>query len=442
MTAKKQIFVFLSFFTLFLLVSASETYAQQPLLQKKISGSFTDVPIVNVLRKIASQNNLKFSYNPVLIQPSRRISIRFTNQPLGEVLKLILNDASISYKELGNQIVLYRSGDPPAKTEITQVVSPDKIQPNSKKNPDTVYVYRVDTLMLNRVDTVFRSISITRFDTIRIYDTVFRDKIKTQKASPAKKNPFGNNSMKHRKYLKNNGFYSSIYVEWLPANLNFKSDSNIEYLDLTKSANSSQLANFEVGTMVGYDYFKIGLRSGIGISRVGEQFSFSYIDEQGGFFKKDSVEKYYLEPVGTDTTWIWIFDSTWIPKTSTSYNYFNFNTYHYLNIPLSVKFRFIQNEKYDIYAFGGIRAQFLLSAKALYMLPQEKYKADWIQNKNLQPLLLNWQIGVGTALKFSDTFGLLAETSYNNQLTNQYVDIPVKKYYKLIGVKVGAYIKF
>lgn len=442
MPIRNRVFVILSFIFILLLSSASSAFAQQPLLQKKISGSFTDVALVNALRKIASQNNLKFSYNPELIKPSRRVSIRYSNQSIGDVLKLILNDPTLSFREIGNQIVIYRVGDPPSKVEVTQLVSPDKIVPNTRKSPDTVFVYRLDTLILNRIDTVFRSISITRFDTIRIFDTVYREKIKTQKVTPTKKNPFGNNSMRHKKYLQNNGFYAGLYLSWLPGNISLNSTENAEYLALSKAAISPHLSSYEAGFVLGYDYYKVGLRSGIGLIRLSEQFNYSYLDESGAFYKKDTVEKYYLEPIGLDTTWIYICDSTWIPKETTEYNYKNLNSYHYLSLPLSIKFRFVQKDMFDLYALAGLNAQFLLRSKALYMLPNERYRADWVSNTQLQPIILSYHAGLGASFKLGNSAGFFTEAIYRSQITNQMQNVPLEKRFNLIDIKVGTYVKF
>ncbi len=439
---RKFYFIFFSFIIFLTLASASKAFAQQPLLQKKISGTFTDVPLINALRKIATQNNLKFSYNPDIIQTNKRVRLRYNNLSIAEVLKKLINDSTVNYREIGNQIVLYRVGAPLPKVEVEQRISPDKVVPNSRKSPDTVFVYRLDTLILNRIDTVFRSITITRFDTIRLYDTVFRDKVKPQKPTPTNKNAFAKNSMKRKKYLRNNGFYSGAYLSWLPGSSKFGSTDTSNYNTRIQAAISPHLSSYEAGLLLGYDYYMIGVRTGVGITRFSEQFSYSFVDEKGGFFKKDTVEKYYLQPIGIDTTWIYIFDSTWIPKESVEYNYKNLNSYHYLSFPLSLKFRFVQNDAFDLYALAGINAQILLRSKALYILPDQNFKADWIPQNNLNPFQLGYHAGLGAMLKFSNAAGIFADAVYRGQINDQYSGLPSSKHIRMLDIKLGAYVKF
>lgn len=442
MLGRFKVIVFISFIVLLIFTSASEALAQKQILNKKISGSFSNITLVSALRKIALQNNVKFSYNPEIIKANKLITLRYDNLSIEEVLKLLINDPTVSYREIGNQIVMYRAGEIPSKVEVTQVVSPEKVVPKPRMPNDTVFVYRIDTILLNRIDTVFRSITITKFDTIRIYDTVFRDKIKTQKPAPTKQNTFAKNSMRHKKFKRNNGYYSSFYVGWLPGKSDFQSSDTSDYLSRIQSAVSASSSSFETGFMLGYDYYKIGLRTGIGLTRLSEHFSYAFLDEKGGFFKKDTVEKYYLEPIGTDTTWIYIYDSTWIPKEVTEHNYKNLNTYHYITIPLSVKFRFLQSDVFDLYALGGVNTQLLVRSKALYMLPDEQHSAGWIARTNLNPVVFSYHAGLGASLKLNDDAGIFTDVVYRSQISDLYVDLPASKHFRLLDIKVGAFLKF
>jgi hypothetical protein len=436
----------LSLFILVFIKSQIVNAQQQLFLDKNVSFTFTGMPLANALRIIGSKTGVKFSYNPELVQSGRTISMKFNSLPLHEVLKQMLNDPSISFREIGNQIVIFR-GDPsllPLEANQQLIQGKPQIIVPAKKMPDTVYFYRLDTLIINHVDTVFRSISITRFDTIRITDTVFIEKSKpTQKAGKDVKNNFGKNSVKHRKFLENNGLYSALYFELMPGSATFTSTSpqTDGYENLMKKANTGNLAKFSVGVIAGYDYYRVGIRTGIGFTRLGEKFESSYNIETGGFYRNDTVETYYTI-TGTDTTLFYVTKPVWIPKDSKSYIYKNPNTFKYIDIPLSAKFRLWQNETTEIYALGGVNVAFLVSVNALHINPDNRKEVIWTTKSDLNTILFSWHAGIGTAIKLTPRSGLIAEATYRKQTSSQYKNLPIDKRYGLIGVRIGAYIKF
>jgi hypothetical protein len=433
--------------TLFLfLVRVSPVFAQhQPFLDKKVSFTFTSSTLENALRTIGTKNDIKFSYNPELIKPGRRVTMKFSAVPLRDVLKQLLNDPSLSFREIGNQIVIYRS-DPtllPLEPDQELLVGKPQIVP-SKKTPDTVYYYRLDTLIINRIDTVFRSISITRFDTIRITDTVFVEKNKpAQKAGKDVKPNFEKNSVKHKKFLENNGFYTGLYFEMMAGSASFKSTTSgdDDYLELTKKANSGNLSKFSTGLIAGYDYHRVGICTGVGFTRLGEKFEYAFDVETGGYYQTYIQDTFYVVN-GNVTTPVYVYDSAWIPKDSKSYKYQNPNTYKYIDIPLLLKFRFWQNESAEIYALGGVNTSFLVSVDALHIDVDNDQNVLWTSKTDLNPILFSWQAGIGSAIKFTTRSGLVAEAVYRKQVNSQYKDWPVDKRYGLIGLKIAAYLKF
>ena len=335
MPGKTKYPVFLFSFILFILLQGYSAIAQsQPYLDKKVSFTFSDMSLANVLRAIGNKTGVKFSYNPDIIQPGKRINMRFNNTPLRDVLKQLLNDPSIAYREIGNQIVLYR-GDPsqfPLEPNQQLIQGKPVIVIPAKKIPDTVYVYQLDTLIINRTDTIFRSISITRYDTIRIMDTVYLEKPRaTQNAGKSLKDNFNNNSVTHRKFMEDNGFYTSLYVEMMPGDVTYASTStgSDDYTSLMQNSVSGQSFKFSTGVLAGYDYHLFGVKAGVGYTRLGEKFAHSFSFESGGFFKTDTVEQYYTL-TGADTSWFYITDSTWIPKDSKIFSYSKANSYNYI----------------------------------------------------------------------------------------------------------------
>lgn len=447
MPGKKRYPVIIFSFILIILLQGKTVCAQfQPYLDKKVSFTFSNTPVTNALKAVSAKTGVKFSYNPELIQGSRRVNMRVNNLPLRDLLKQLLNDPDISFREIGDQIVLYRGDPSQFPLEPNQRIIPGKPQIvlPTKKNPDTVYIYRLDTLIINRTDTIFRSVSITHFDTIRLTDTVFFEKNKPTQRAGNNVNPnFSKNSVKRRKFLENNGFYAGPYFEMLTGSASYKSSGSggENYAALMSGAESKQLFKFSTGILAGYDYHFFGIRTGIGYTRMGEKFGYEYSLETGGFFKTDTVETYYTL-TGIDTSWFYVTDSSWIPKDTKKYSYRNPNSFRYIDVPLSVKLRFYQSKAAEIYAIGGITASFLISADALHINPADKNDIVATGNKDLNPILLSWNAGLGTAVKFTPQTGFIAEATYRKQTKSLYKDLPLDKRYGLFGIKLSAYFKF
>jgi len=448
MPGKTKYPVFLFSFILFILLQGYSAIAQsQPYLDKKVSFTFSDMSLSNVLRAIGNKTGVKFSYNPDIIQPGKRINMRFNNTPLRDVLKQLLNDPSIAYREIGNQIVLYR-GDPsqfPLEPNQQLIQGKPVIVIPAKKIPDTVYVYQLDTLIINRTDTIFRSISITRYDTIRIMDTVYLEKPRaTQNAGKSLKDNFNNNSVTHRKFMEDNGFYTSLYVEMMPGDVTYASTStgSDDYTSLMQNSVSGQSFKFSTGMLAGYDYHLFGVKAGVGYTRLGEKFAHSFSFESGGFFKTDTVEQYYTL-TGADTSWFYITDSTWIPKDSKNFSYSKANSYNYIDIPVSVKLRFLRKKTYEIYALGGVNANFLVSVDAIHINPGDKTTVTDVSENDLRKVLVSWHTGIGASFKINPRSGLIAEACYRSQTASQYKDnFPVEKHYGNFSIKVAGYLKF
>lgn len=401
-----------------------------------------DTPLSEVLRKIEAQTKVKFSYNPALIQPGRRITMRFNKQPLGDVLKQLLGDPDISVHEIGDQVVLYHGNLPEGSEEIKPGLSGKIIPLNEKKkNPDTVYVTHTDTIAIHKTDTVVRTINTIRIDTLKVHDTIFM--YRTQKAGKRLKNFFSDNSVKRQKFMENNGPYAGLYLEPTSGIIKYTASSSEDthYESIMSKANTVGPGKYSAGILIGYDYYRIGVRSGLGITKLGERFAYSYIKEIGGFFKTDTVERYY-NLNGVDTTWYYVTDSSWVNKETQKFDYKNPNSYKYLDIPLSVKFRVWQNETTEIYALGGMNASLLLSSSALLIDKANEQYALWTETSQLSPAIFSWHAGIGGAYKIGSMIGVMCEATYRKQLTNQYKDLPLKKIYGLFALKFGAYIKF
>jgi hypothetical protein len=431
-------------FIAFILFQGNVVFAQQTtFLNKKTSFTFTDIPLPDVLRAIGSKTGVKFSYNPELVLAERHISAKFSNLPLREVLKQLFPDPSISFREIGNQIVIYRSSAPVVQLEPNQTLitgKPKVISP--RKNPDTVFVYQLDTLLIQKTDTVFHNVPVTYFDTVRIVDTVFVENAaiaRSNKINPGLVGDTGTNQQSGKAV-----FSSGMYFELLTGQATFSSNSPQDdgFVALMDNANSGSIGKYSFGFEAGFDYSRLGMQTGIGFTRLGEKFDYSYFIESGGYYQVSIGDTFYTNEGGVMVPHYVIADSTWIPKDVKNYTFQGTNTYRYINVPFSVKFSFWKRKAFDMYAKAGINLSFLLSVDAVHINPDGIHEVVETKTSDLNPMLFSWNVGLGTSFPFTRRTGMLAEATYYNQTTEQYKTLPVDKRYSLIGLKLAAYFKF
>ncbi|PJJ48782.1 STN domain-containing protein [Hymenobacter chitinivorans] len=90
--------------------------AQAPpvLLARRVQVSATDASLQQVLRDITRQSGVPFSYSSTFIPLQKRVTLHTPGrQPVGDVLRQLLQSRGVSYQVIGGQIVLWRTGEKP-----------------------------------------------------------------------------------------------------------------------------------------------------------------------------------------------------------------------------------------------------------------------------------------------------------------------------------------
>lgn len=83
-------------------------YAQNSVLEEKISLACTNCTVAEALTLIESQISYYFSYNPDLFAVKKPVNLNFIKISLKEVLDAVIVDSTIKYSVIEKQIVLYR----------------------------------------------------------------------------------------------------------------------------------------------------------------------------------------------------------------------------------------------------------------------------------------------------------------------------------------------
>lgn len=102
---------------------------------KSVTLYFQNISLESAIKKIKAQYAVNFSYSPDLINVNQRVSLHVRNVPLGYALDQLFSTVPISYRIVGNQIVLKKS-----KTTSVHLITPAIQLPPTNTNPvkDTV----------------------------------------------------------------------------------------------------------------------------------------------------------------------------------------------------------------------------------------------------------------------------------------------------------------
>jgi TonB-linked SusC/RagA family outer membrane protein len=105
----------------------------QNILDKKVSFQAEGISLEMALKRLETAENIRFSYNSRTIPLKKNVQVNVRNQPFSMVLEHLLTPLDISYKEVGNRIVLIKKER--STTEIDIQAEPASVE-NSPQNVD------------------------------------------------------------------------------------------------------------------------------------------------------------------------------------------------------------------------------------------------------------------------------------------------------------------
>ncbi len=444
----------LSFFIVYLLTAfvPAPASAQSPVLQKRITITAVNQPLSDVLSKIARQLSVKFSYNPVELSARKPVTIRATNEPLSAVLSRLINNPEFRFREMGNQVIIYKPANTAINVEKTETNKETAIAPPTTETPVTKPAeshpqVKPDTLKkpaLARADTVFvkATDTVVRIDTLIVRDTIHRfDTVFIEKALPVYEKPGSALPGTANQAAKRNPWsVEPSYIRYFGKATLVNEEAGYDELKVKLGeAESSSNQNFSSGLMLMFKTGKLNLGSGIYYTRLGETFDYEYLEQTGGYYLRDTVETYYTV-TGIDTSWFYITDSTWLNLDYKRYSTMHSNVYSFIDIPLIVRLAVVDNDKFTLFAGGGFIAGIFTGSSAMTIHPAD-LKAEKVSNEMINPFVLSWTASLGTSICLNKNIWFTAEASYRSQFTSLYEDYPVEKKFQLPGIRAGLCIK-
>jgi len=430
---KIRIKVFLCFIIIYI---SSNIYGQKILLESKISVSIIDKSLIEAIEIVSNASAINFSYNAELIPENVKVRCKFNNEKVSDVLTLLLKRYNIGYKEIKNQIILYKL--PLTNKEYKEIKHYDtyinNIQIPNELGYDDITGEYTDTLLIIFKDTlkevVIDTVTNYYYDTAIVYDTMIIKKVKTEKI-PAK------NRYSHRK--------SHFAVELATSvgynNFALYSESNDSlFNEMNTLLNTS--SGYSFGFRLYYSHLNFIVQTGLELNNYQQRFNISTI-ENNTYLKIDTIEKYIAEEIGNDTSWVYITEKN-IVEREIHMNMKSIFDYKYLQIPIIVGFKFNKKPiKYELKV--GLIPEIYLNKKGFNFS-----KIDTIGNevvKSLQSPLkknnLSLYLALGINIPVTKKANVIFEPFIFQQLSSMYEDNWVEQKFIVPGLKFNIrYIFF
>ncbi len=344
------------FLFLILFFSTKIIEGQDLLLNKRINLSIDNLTLIETIDSISIIASINFSYNANIIPQDITVSCTFENESIITILSRLLNKYDIQFKEVKNQIVLYKLSEGTGEKEVGYENLKIEIEKNQQK--DLVY----DTIIIVKTDTAFLKL----FDTLKILDTIIiYDTIKVREKEEKKK---------YAKITRFNKF-SIDFSGSVNYNLYKLSSTNQELIERIKLSLIPSIG-YTIGLKMNYSYPKLLFQSGIELNNYKQKFSIS-TNENVTYIRIDTIGRYYSSISGSDTNWVYITEEKEVER-EIIHNLLTYLNYYYIQIPLIVGYQIRTSAiKYELKA--GIIPGFYLGKSGFNEISSDTSKNEIIE---------------------------------------------------------------
>lgn len=382
----------------------------------------------SALFKLAYVADINFTYDAGDSLFNTKLSYSATDKQPLVILDELLNNTNHTYKQVGNQVVIYKN-----KNSIPVPILPIVIvaeNNDSEELKDVVNSVNDDQLLLVP-DTIFVSDTIVEIqtDTIRITDTVFVEKEKPQKQPTPKLKEIPVdyfNPMASRE----NGWSAELF--FAPIATNFS---------LVRETNSLSVRNFSLGVEATKLLNRWNISGGFKLTHFAEKFNHSYSTSDGGYFVTDTIDEYYTV-AQTDTTWYYVTDSTWKPMDNHEYSYNINNRIGYLEFAASVSYDYYTSRKLRLYAKVGLQAGALIYSTGLAIPDANEPAGVDFADLNFSSMSYSALGGIGMKYRINEFIDFNTELFYFRNFNDVVIDYPISKKISGIGLKFGLIYYF
>jgi len=416
----------ISLFCLLLLVPALQAQSKEV---GNIDFEIDNEKISSALNRLANEAQLNFTYDAGDSLFETKVNYTAVNKPPLVILDDLLSNSNHNYKQIGNQIVIFKDKD-----NNQQLVSPEPESTEEIAAADGVIIassYQIDTIFESITDTVFILDTVFKLqtDTLLITDTVFIEKEKPE--NPAK-SKYKSKTIDYfnPQIARDYGWSGGVF--FAPVLSNFS---------LANQTNTLSIRNFSLGVEVSKAFNKWNVSAGLKLTHFGENFNYSYSVTEGGFFVTDTIDEYYTV-TQSDTSWFYVTDSTWKPVDNQEYTYDINNRIGYLEFSASVSYDYFTNRKYRLYAKVGAQMGVLIYSSGIAIPDANEPEGVDFADINFSTTSYSILLGTGIKYRIHDHFDINSELYYFSNFNEVVIDYPISKKISGLGLKLGVIYYF
>ncbi len=410
------------------------------LLQAQVSNkliksfSVKNEQISEAITLLSVQSGLNFSYDALDKALNKRITYKANNKTISQILNDILNKTNRTFKQIDNQIVIYKPIISSVEKKIpTLNYSPVLQNPQThkavhhienkhalKKKP----LFHIDTLLV--IDTIVLHDTIIKFDTLKLVDTIF---IKQEKSTAHKIKEFPVNYFQ-QKNNRENGWAASIYYAPMLTKFSF-----------TEEENQLSLRSFTIGTNAAILKKLWDFSFGFQFSQFANRFQYSQTNTTGGFYLADTLDIYYTIS-GADTNWFFVTDSIWQPIKNYNSHYEGINRLGYFELNLSVSYTFFSNKKIRAFGTFGSQLSIPLYQKGIAIVSDKNQTITNLSNLPFGSPLFSILVGGGIRFRLNEGFDFISELHYVNYFQPMTQTFQTKNIPNAFVLKIGLIYYF
>ena len=252
-------------------------------------------------------------------------------------------------------------------------------------------------------------------------------------------------SLSANNFNSNSRFSISLEVGYDMSWKNLSSEKEYEIFKQFRVENENPSSNFSYGLQITYQYKNWVISSGLNYTTLSEELNYQItnklIDPDGGYYDIDTAWAMIYDMEQNLVPMIIGYEITWVDEYKYEVsNVENTNQYNYLEIPISLGYRFNMN-KFSICSTAGVSFGFLYSASG--NLPQFDSTRFSQLDKNseyLQKSISNINFALSFEYAITPNYGVYIKPYYKQGLNSIYTNYPLSAKYMNAGVKFGVNI--
>ncbi len=203
--------------------------------------------------------------------------------------------------------------------------------------------------------------------------------------------------------------------------------------------------NLSFGIKFNYQYKNWIISTGLSYSTISERINYNMkqkvVDPNGGYYNIDPVEIMIYDADLNLVPMVIGYERTWVDEYKYDvYNVVNSNQYNYLEIPISLGYKFNLN-KFSICPTAGISFGFLYSASGkLPQMDSIAFSPLGNDSKYLQKSISNINFALSFEYFATPNYGLYIKPFYKQGLNSIYTNYPLSAKFRNAGIKFGINI--